>query len=87
MKRKYLFKDEDTLNAVKFHTIPRSNPTLLEKIVFCAHQISSRKHRETDYELIDLCISNLEEDIKTIFKINIESIKELYDWNNYSNEK
>lgn len=76
MKRKYLFKDEDILNAVKFHTIPRSNPTLLEKIVFCADKISSRKHRETNYELIDLCISNLDEGYKTIFKINMESIKE-----------
>ena len=76
MRRKYLFYDEDILNAVKFRTIRRGDTTLLGKIDFCADKISSRNHRKTNYELIDLCISNLEEGYKTIFKINMESIKE-----------
>lgn len=75
LERKYLISDDEVLNAIKFHTIPRSNPTLIEKIVFCADKISSRENRETNYELIDLCISNIDEGYKIILKKNMESIK------------
>ncbi|MGL5245994.1 MAG: nicotinate-nucleotide adenylyltransferase [Mycoplasmoidaceae bacterium] len=75
LEKKYLFHNEEILNAVKFHTIPKSNPTLLEKIVFCADKISSRKHRETDYGLIDLCSLDIDKGYKIISQKNMESIK------------
>ncbi|MGL5591607.1 MAG: nicotinate-nucleotide adenylyltransferase [Mycoplasmoidaceae bacterium] len=75
LEKKYLFNDDEILNAVKYHTIPRNNPKLLEKIVFCADKISSREHRKTDHDLIHLCISNIDKGYEIILQRNMESIK------------
>ncbi|MGL5640137.1 MAG: nicotinate-nucleotide adenylyltransferase [Mycoplasmoidaceae bacterium] len=75
LEKKYLFTDEEILNSVKYHTIPKKNPTLLEKIVFCADKISSRKNIETNYDLIELCISNIDKGYEIILQKNMEAIK------------
>ncbi len=44
-KREYKVKDEEILNAIRYHTTGRANMTLLEKIVFIADYIEPNREK------------------------------------------
>lgn len=53
--------DEDTLNAIRFHTIGRAKMTLLEKIIYLADAIEPGRDYPGVKGLRELCYENLDE--------------------------
>ncbi len=75
LEKKYLFKDSEVLDAILYHTIPREQPTLLEKIVFCADKLSFRKDRPENKKLIRICKKNINKGYDILLELNKEWVK------------
>ncbi len=69
-KTKLGVKDEDILNAVKYHTTGRANMSILEKIVYVADLIEpSRK-----YQMVEYLREVIEKDFDSGFKICVKEV-------------
>lgn len=77
-KEEYNIKDEDVLNAIKYHTTGRSNMTDLEKIVFLADAIEPKRDYEGVKKLRELAKKDIDKAI--LYSLN-ETIKHLIDKN------
>lgn len=84
-------KDEDVLNAIKFHTTGRKNMSLLEQIIFVADGVSedrdypeAEQMRKTAFEdlnqaIIEVCAFVIVDRIESDFIIHPKTI-ECYNW-------
>jgi len=76
-KREYGVKDEDILNAIRFHTTGRKEMSMVEKIVFIADYIElGRKPFEGLEEARQLAFYNVDETMEFVLKATIENVKE-----------
>ena len=66
---KYHVKDEEVINAIRWHTTGRPKMTLLEKIVFTADYIEPRRDRAEDLPFVrSLAFKDLDECVYQILK-------------------
>ena len=66
---KYHIKDEEVINAIRWHTTGRPKMTLLEKIVFTADYIEPRRDRAEDLPFVrSLAFKDLDECVYQILK-------------------
>lgn len=56
-------KDEEVLNAIKYHTTGRANMTKLEKIIYCADFIEPNRRGEQHQERLDEAIKIVNKDL------------------------
>lgn len=78
LKTKYLYKDEDIINAISRHTLPflffDTEPTLLDKIVFVADKLEPNRTNDDVFNNIPI------DYFRELAKIDIDKcFKELYD--------
>ncbi|MGL4980352.1 MAG: bis(5'-nucleosyl)-tetraphosphatase (symmetrical) YqeK [Fusobacteriaceae bacterium] len=67
-KQKYGIKDEEILNAVRYHTIGRKDMGILEKIIYIADGIEPGREYENVDKIRELAFKNLDEAI--LFEVN-----------------
>lgn len=67
-EEKYGIKDEEILNAVRYHTIGRKNMGVLEKIIYIADGIEPGREYENVDKMRELAFRNLDEAI--LFEVN-----------------
>ena len=76
-KREYKIKDEDILNAIRYHTTGRAGMSVLEKIVFIADYIEpNREQFEGLDEARRLAYLDLDMAMRFILEQTIEFVKE-----------
>ena len=76
-KREYQIKDEDILNAIRYHTTGRANMSLLEKVVFIADYIEPNREKfEGLEEARRLAYLDLDMAMKFILEETIAFVKE-----------
>ncbi|MGL4403418.1 MAG: bis(5'-nucleosyl)-tetraphosphatase (symmetrical) YqeK [Fusobacteriaceae bacterium] len=67
-EEKYGIKDEEILNAVRYHTVGRENMEILEKIIYIADGIEpGREYKNVD-KIRELAFKNLDEAI--LYEVN-----------------
>lgn len=80
MEREYHIKDQDILNAVRFHTTGRANMSKLEKIIYLADAIEPNRSYPGIEEIRELAYQKLEDACLAALTHSIEyiSCKGLY---------
>jgi predicted HD superfamily hydrolase involved in NAD metabolism len=76
MGETYGIKDEDTLNAVRYHTTGRAGMSLLEKVVYLADSIEPSRAYEGVNELRDLASYDIDLALKTALQSSINHVRE-----------
>ncbi|MEY8352111.1 bis(5'-nucleosyl)-tetraphosphatase (symmetrical) YqeK [Lachnospiraceae bacterium 54-53] len=75
-EHKYHLKDEEVINAIRWHTTGRPEMTLLEKIVFTADYIEPRRDKAADLPLIrSLAFADLDECVYRILKGTLDYLE------------
>ncbi|MGL4253896.1 MAG: bis(5'-nucleosyl)-tetraphosphatase (symmetrical) YqeK [Fusobacteriaceae bacterium] len=67
-EEKYGIKDEEILNAVRYHTVGRKNMEILEKIIYIADGIEPGREYENVDKIRELAFKDLDEAI--LFEVN-----------------
>ena len=62
-EKKYKIKDQEVLNAIKYHTTGRENMTLLDKIIFIADYIEPKRNFEGIDEIRQLAPIDIDRSI------------------------
>lgn len=78
-KTEFSIKNQDILNAIKFHTTGRPNMSLLEKIVFVADYIEPNRDEESNpylKEIRNLAFKDLDETVFQILKATLKYLSE-----------
>lgn len=75
-KREYHLKDQDILDAIKYHTTGKSNMTLLQKIIYIADYIEPSRDFYGIDEIRDLAYEDLD---KALLKAMDNTIKHIID--------
>lgn len=75
MERDYHIKDQDIINAVRFHTTGRAGMSLLEKIVYLADAIEPNRNYPGVNELRELATKDLDKACLQSLNTNIEYIR------------
>lgn len=73
-KKEYNIKDEEVLNAIKYHTTGREGMTELEKIIFLADACEEKRNYEGVEEIRDLAFKDLNEAVLKSLDGNIKSL-------------
>lgn len=71
---KYGIKDEDIIDAIRYHTTGRVNMTLMEKIIFIADKIEYNRSYEGLEDLRERAYSNLDEALIKSLEATIEYV-------------
>ncbi|WP_077610851.1 bis(5'-nucleosyl)-tetraphosphatase (symmetrical) YqeK [Clostridium sp. Marseille-P2415] len=75
-EHKYGIKDEEVINAIRWHTTGKPEMSLLEKIVFTADYIEPRRGKAADLPLVrSLAFVNLEDCVYRILKDTLDYLK------------
>ncbi len=75
-EHKYKIKDDEIINAIRWHTTGRPKMSLLEKIVFTADYIEPRRDRAKDLSLVrPLAFKDLDECVYRILKGTLEYLE------------
>ncbi|MDO4439311.1 MAG: bis(5'-nucleosyl)-tetraphosphatase (symmetrical) YqeK [Eubacteriales bacterium] len=76
-EQKYNIKDEDILNAVRYHTTGRSDMSKLEKIVYIADYIEPLRNQVSNLnEIRELAFKDLDLCMYTILKQTVDYLSE-----------
>lgn len=60
-KNEFGIEDEDTLNAIKYHTTGRSGMSMLEKIIYSADYLDPTRNIEKTHVILDKILDNFDE--------------------------
>lgn len=75
-EHKYNIKDEEVINAVRWHTTGKPEMSLLEKIVFTADYIEPRRDKAADLPLVrSLAFVDLDECVYQILKDTLDYLE------------
>lgn len=75
-EHKYGIKDEEVINAIRWHTTGKPEMSLLEKIVFTADYIEPRRNKAADLPLVrSLAFADLEDCVYRILKDTLDYLK------------
>lgn len=66
-KKEFLIDDEDTLNAIKYHTVGRKNMSILEKIIYISDAIEEGRDYPGVDKIREKTVKNINEGI--IFEV------------------
>lgn len=73
---KYGIRDEDILNAIKYHTTGRKNMSLLEKIIFMADYIEPSRDFKGIEEIRNLAFKDLDKSLLLALNSNLKFLLE-----------
>ena len=77
LKYKLMIKDNDIINAVRYHTTGRPNMSMLEKIVFLSDAISIERNYKGVSYLRDLAYKDINEALAECVALNLKRLVEL----------